>query len=899
MRIQHNIMAMNAYRNFVGNNSALGKNLEKLSSGYRINRAGDDAAGLAISEKMRAQITGLDAAQKNVKDGISLVKTAEGAMQEIQDMMNRMKYLATQSANGTYQNDVDRENLQKEVDALKTEINRIADSSNFNGQKLLNGELAAQDLSVDDIKESTQILSKGITVDTGSSGKGSKGEFTLDVTSTFGADDTLAVALSDSSTVTLTYNTDFKGTTVEEQAASIAEALGKNATITSNYDVSVEGSMVKLTNKVEGNDQVNVTGITATDKTITAAVTNTAAGAATPLTKGGFDKLFGGASDGTGVMDVKAGDELVFKFNDGIRDWTAKVTVTDDMIGNTTDLTTEKIAVALENAKFEDIEGTVADESLHTVGSMIDVVPNKKSNGTDALAGGMAFKDAAAVNSGMTVVSVTKGATTVAANTAGDGVKGTGQKVTIDFTNTTGTNASTLAYGDKLTIAGKLSDGRDFSLDVVAGKDFEIDSGSQQNTMTNLINKLKITGMDMELSDGAMVSSKDVFGAGKEFDIALNANNVDLEITAAKGGTVASSSIDITNTKFTAADAADVTSSLINGNQQTAATSSLTFDNKLEYGATVEIGGETYQVVKDEADLTNKNYNAVVVADPADSNAVAKAFADKLNAAGGDFTAKAVDNKVTLTTTAKGSDVQATSINASGDKVTTASFKLDPSKIKAGSYLSINGNTYEFVNKGDKPTNRKATAVEIDDFAAATSKSLGDALAAVADGKNASVKVAEDGTVNVQALADDEGVIADPEVKFYGGLTLQIGDTADSFNQLSVGVNDMHTDALGIANLDVSTLEDAQVAIEKITDAINKVSSTRGDLGAIQNRLEHTANNLSVMEENITDAESTIRDTDMADEMTTYTKNNILMQAAQAMLAQANQQPQGVLQLLQ
>ena len=147
MRIQHNILAMNAYRNYNTNTSALAKNLEKLSSGYKINRAGDDAAGLAISEKMRAQITGLNAAQKNVKDGISLVKTAEGAMQEIQDMLNRMDYLATQSANGTYDNPVDRLNLNKEMEALKTEINRIADSANFNGINLLDGSLADTSVS--------------------------------------------------------------------------------------------------------------------------------------------------------------------------------------------------------------------------------------------------------------------------------------------------------------------------------------------------------------------------------------------------------------------------------------------------------------------------------------------------------------------------------------------------------------------------------------------------------------------------------------------------------------------------------------------------------------------------------------------------------------------------------
>ena len=160
MRIQHNIMSMNAYRNYNNNASALSKNLEKMSSGYKINRAGDDAAGLAISEKMRAQIKGLEAAQKNVKDGISLVKTAEGAMQEIQDMLSRMKYLATQSSNGTYDDDVDRKALQDEVEQLNSEINRIADSANFNGTKLLDGSLAAEG-------GTTQVDPKGFTgVDT-------------------------------------------------------------------------------------------------------------------------------------------------------------------------------------------------------------------------------------------------------------------------------------------------------------------------------------------------------------------------------------------------------------------------------------------------------------------------------------------------------------------------------------------------------------------------------------------------------------------------------------------------------------------------------------------------------------------------------------------------------------
>ena len=114
-----------------------------------------------------------------------------------------------------------------------------------------------------------------------------------------------------------------------------------------------------------------------------------------------------------------------------------------------------------------------------------------------------------------------------------------------------------------------------------------------------------------------------------------------------------------------------------------------------------------------------------------------------------------------------------------------------------------------------------------------------------------------------------------------------------------MSIKDTHAAAIGIADLDISTQEGAAAALDVIKNAINYVSDVRGTLGATQNRLDHTINNLSVMEENIQDAESTIRDTDVAEEMMAYTKNNILIQSAQAMLAQANQVPQGVLQLLQ
>lgn len=159
MVIQHNITALNAHRQLGGNNMAVSKNLEKLSSGYRINRAGDDAAGLAISEKMRAQIKGLETAQKNAQDGISLVQTAEGALTEVHSMLNRMVELSTQSANGTYSNDVDRKALQEEVTSLTDEINRIAENTNFNGLNLLDGSLSSAGSTAKnvDISQSTAL----------------------------------------------------------------------------------------------------------------------------------------------------------------------------------------------------------------------------------------------------------------------------------------------------------------------------------------------------------------------------------------------------------------------------------------------------------------------------------------------------------------------------------------------------------------------------------------------------------------------------------------------------------------------------------------------------------------------------------------------------------------------
>ena len=145
MRINHNIAALNTHRQLNSASTAQSKSMEKLSSGLRINKAGDDAAGLAISEKMRGQIRGLDQASKNSQDGISMIQTAEGALNETHDILQRMRELATQSANDT-NTDSDRGEIQKEVDQLAVEITRIANNTEFNTQKLLNGGITSTGL---------------------------------------------------------------------------------------------------------------------------------------------------------------------------------------------------------------------------------------------------------------------------------------------------------------------------------------------------------------------------------------------------------------------------------------------------------------------------------------------------------------------------------------------------------------------------------------------------------------------------------------------------------------------------------------------------------------------------------------------------------------------------------
>ncbi len=624
MRVQHNIMAMNAYRNYTNNTKALAKNLERLSSGYRINSAADDAAGLAISEKMRAQITGLDAAQKNVKDSQSLVKTAEGAMQEIQDMLNRMNYLATQSSNGTYDNEVDRANLQKEVVALKTEIDRIAESANFNGLQLLDGSMTEKAASniLTDVKgidrmlqdvigngeKPNEVVGEKTILDKGTTSNAVKTKVTFDFN---GLGGTIVGGAKGDTTTQPNLVLDIK---IGNETKRVTINGAKGTAGAAGADTTVTGQMVAkaLENVLKGSGDGGVT-----------------AGAATTCTIDGIDYTIGTAANGK-----------------------LELTMVNDPV------TEEETTANLD----------------------IKVLKSDTSSATSVLSGSQ--------TAGVQV-------------TAGK-VAGTAQRANTIFR----IDASDIRDGAKITIGDKT---------VI------LKVGAASNTVKGAANAL-VDLSDME--EGAV--------------------NMDVVLSRISEG--------FGTAAITDANAKDATGAAVT------------------VGLTVGVSD------------TSQGYPYGLTVQRTDTGTAAD-------------DAKAVYN--------------------SKDKL-AAIFKME----------------YTVHNEATK------------------------------------------------------------------ALSMQIGDTSADYNQMKLSIRDMHVDSLGIADIDISTQEGAQAAIDVIKNAINLVSETRGDLGAVSNRLDHTANNLSTMAENLQDAESTIRDTDIAEEMMAYTKNSILVQSAQAMLAQANQIPQGVLQLL-
>ena len=256
MIIQHNVTAMNSHRQLFNNNMRVAKNLEKLSSGYKINRAGDDAAGLGISEKMRAQIKGLETATQNAKDGISLIQTAEGALTEVHSMLNRMVELATKAANGTY-GQSERDKVQDEIFALLDDIDRVSEGTNFNGTNLLDGSLSKRDPSA-----------------------ATKAKLVMDTTNlsaTVGAEGKASVRIN-GKMVTWDVKVATAGTTLEDGSVKFEDALKSAGFEADSFEITYAANAITIEAKDEGKNRISAFKLTgaATTATTTATVSGTA-----------------------------------------------------------------------------------------------------------------------------------------------------------------------------------------------------------------------------------------------------------------------------------------------------------------------------------------------------------------------------------------------------------------------------------------------------------------------------------------------------------------------------------------------------------------------------------------------------------------------------------------------
>jgi flagellin len=374
MRINHNISALNTYRQLAFNNTQAAKSMEKLSSGLRINRAGDDAAGLAISEKMRGQIRGLEQAQRNAQDGISLLQTAEGALNETHAILQRMRELAVQAANDTNTAD-DRAEIQKEIDQLVEEIDRIGNTTEFNTKKLLNGQAgvtASGQSGLYNIAASKSIAINGTVYNgTGANAAIANADLSAVITSmTAGADTksgVYTVTVSKMATqATLGDAQDF-----QNGSNSVTDTVGQTGDLIINgvkITITATDTYQDVIDKI--NNVSSQTGVTASEGTTNGGLllTTTKYGSDATISISGSEALLGdlGLTTGTGAGTVQsaAGTDAVATINDGVTSYsmTAKGnTLTANKSGSAAD----GLVIELDGSKINlDDDGDGTDESF-------------------------------------------------------------------------------------------------------------------------------------------------------------------------------------------------------------------------------------------------------------------------------------------------------------------------------------------------------------------------------------------------------------------------------------------------------------------------------------------------------------------------------------------------------
>ena len=719
MRIQHNIIALNSHRNLRFNNTQTNKTLEKLSSGYKINRSGDDAAGLAISEKMRAQIRGLNMASKNAQDGISLIQTAEGALNEVHSMLQRMSELAVQASNDT-NTDEDREALQKEITQIIGEVDKIADTTEFNTMKLLDGTFANQTTGGGTTINAPYIRIANGKIEVNSSGSSPN-------------------EMPDSRNYK-----NFKDLLANQIVPQSVQGILKTFDDTFGY---LENSNIGIGLVVQNVPRSSV-----------------------------LASMSANAWVGTeAIPDVDI-------------EYTLTINIASLKFDNNMNLLDESRSY---------FESTVAHEIMHAFmfESLTAGIFGKNQQWQDI----ETFPDW-----------FIEGTAQAAAGGADYAIK-----------------TMELNKEDEAGITKELTD-------------HKLGSGTLQSQYG--------TGYLAVLYLGHLAS-------GESDNLADITQGVDAILNDIRGGKSLDQAIkDRTDGKF-------------NGLTD--------FENRF--------ATEGASFVKQIVDNTGSGLGALVGGDLAKGDIL-----DDANLSNPLFYLDS-NNDVVYNDYAPGYVV------VSGGSATTTGTKGDqhtPSPTVTNNNQGTGGGGN---NQGQQPP----VTPPVNPPGGGTGNQGGIQGGGTGGNGNNQGQGGQQPPVNPPVnppAPNPQPTQPTQPATPKGAMTLHVG--ANGSQVVHLNIEAMSSASLGIDKVNLSTQQGANDAITIAHKAIDKVSAQRSQLGAIQNRLEHTINNLSNTAENLTSAESRIRDADMAGEMMKFTKNSILVQAAQAMLAQANTHPQGVLNLI-
>ncbi|GBU20258.1 flagellin [Fibrobacteres bacterium R8-0-B4] len=739
MRINHNLTAINTHRQMGISELDGSKSMEKLSSGFRINRAGDDAAGLAISEKMRGQVRGLTMASKNSSDTISLIQTAEGALAETHSILQRMRELSVQSANDT-NTDADRAELQAEVKQLKAEIDRIGNTTEFNTKKLLEGSATGVR---DEIKGTLRVNNNSSVVIDANKEKA--------MGASIGNDKSWA----------------FDGAYMLIKTNQTHDGSGANVFRADDFSlIGPDGSVYKFKSY-------------------------------TPDTK----VLANGLDTGTIIAEGGEVKNIATAGSIGSADMVIGASLTEKEIGK------------------------VASGSVLASGSTFTL---------DETASGLAF---VGTDTGVTNISSKNGVLELTTN-GGTAKVEAGKSITLDD----GTVIKNHGGGKVSVESGSLTTAADITNTVATA--FTLSAQSTLKAASETVQD----DTDIVLSSNLAINGDGVIA--NNVTIGNSVNLTDSQVTELKEGSVLAKGSTIEMLGGTGVTTVKIE---VKGKEV-----EITYDAK---NSILTVGGEMVAAGKSITleDGTVLTHNSTLD-DPNKPNG--KIFVEQGSIQlATDIAATGIAN-VASYTIAKDSTLAAGSSVADETKLMAGTVITAPGKIYSGSVtLGAAGKSIHFsANSGNSLDARYYETAVGDSFTFIFSKY--DAASS--------------------NLADS--------------LMSQIG--ANSGQTAFLSINDMRCKALGVADVDISSKWGAATAIETVNNALQKVSHQRSLLGALQNRLEHTIKNLDTAAENLQAAESRIRDVDMAKEVMEFTRTNILQQASQAMLAQANQQPQSVLQLL-